>query len=252
MAFGARWATAPLRTLPDFLIIGAPKSSTTSLYTYLTQHPDVYAAIRKEIWFFDRNYDHGEHWYRGHFVTQHTCARHERHTGRRAITGEASPSYLTSPDAPARAASLLPDARYVVLLRNPVDRAISHYHMLARVGREAAPIEDALHESSGYIRLGMYAEHLERWFAAVPRERLLVLPSAGLTAGPDPGFDRVLSFLGLAPWRPSSFAVHLSGEYPTPDAALRARLTQLFAEPNERLWELLGCRWDWDAAVTNP
>src|SRR6187397_1377370 len=121
-------ATSSLRALPDFLILGAQKAGTTALYSYLRRHPAIVGPSWKEVSFFDRHYARGEAWYRGNFPTRLRHALAERRAHARAIAGEASPSYVFHPSAPERVAALVPDARLIALVRNPIDRALSHYH----------------------------------------------------------------------------------------------------------------------------
>src|SRR5436309_16134274 len=106
--------------LPDFIVIGAQKSGTGSLYAYLNGHPDVAGARVKEVHYFDLHYHRGVDWYLDQFPDEAAA--------RPRCTGEASPYYLFHPHAPRRAFDLVPDARLIALLRDPVDRAISHYH----------------------------------------------------------------------------------------------------------------------------
>src|SRR3984885_6145785 len=122
--------------MPAFIIIGASRSGTTSLYDWLTSHPDVSAATRKELHYFtDRNYHKGPRWYRSQFP----LARPGR------ITGESTPQMLYHPLSPERAAADLPaTTRFIALLRDPVDRAISHYWQIRRAGRESEDLETAL------------------------------------------------------------------------------------------------------------
>src|SRR5688572_14326389 len=112
--------------LPDFLIVGAMRSGTTSLHKYLQAHPDVFVASGKEVHFFDRRYGRGLDWYRSRFAGVTT----ER------VVGEATPAYMYDENAIARIAHDLPDARLIVVLRNPVDRAYSHYWRNRSRGRE--------------------------------------------------------------------------------------------------------------------
>ena len=112
--------------LPHFLIIGAQKAGTTSLASYLAAHPGVVPSKRKEVHFFDLNYEKGVDWYRSHFPIARGQGLRRRMRGRRMLTGEASPYYIFHPLAASRAFDLLPAARVIVLLRNPVDRAYSH------------------------------------------------------------------------------------------------------------------------------
>jgi Sulfotransferase domain len=129
-------ATARARSLPGFLIIGAQKAGTTALYAYLRWHPAVLGPSWKEVSFFDRHYSRGEAWYRGQFPNALRLQLVERRSGARPIVGEASPSYLFHPLAPERVAALLPGARLVALVRNPVERAFSHYQHEVALGRE--------------------------------------------------------------------------------------------------------------------
>src|SRR6266480_7948081 len=136
-------ATASLRPLPDFLILGAQKAGTTALYAYLRQHPEITGPSWKEVSFFDRHYARGEAWYRGNFPNSLRA--------RGKLVGEASPSYLFHPLAPERVAGLVPEAKLIALVRNPVDRAYSHYQHEVALGREPLSFEDAV--AAEYERL---------------------------------------------------------------------------------------------------
>ena len=127
-------ATARWRPLPDFLVIGAQKAGTTALYAYLRWHPGITGPSWKEVSFFDRHWWRGEFWYRGQFPLR---------SGQRLV-GEASPSYLFHPLAPERVRSLVPEAKLIALVRDPVDRAYSHYQHEVALGREPLSFEDAL------------------------------------------------------------------------------------------------------------
>jgi hypothetical protein len=253
LAHPRRWlwrrATAALRALPDFVIIGAQRSGTTSTYAYLVQHPRIEAAWHKEVHYFDspRNYRRGPGWYRAHFPL--------RRPGR--ITGEATPEYLLRAKAPARLAALVPRARLVALLRNPVDRAVSHYHHHVRQGRETRPLERALAEQrrtlptgpwsgESYLIRGLYAEQLETVLRAVPREQVLVLLSEELFARPEETVARIVAFLGLPP-HPIDVRGRLSaGRYEPMPPAVRAELIEFFRPHNARLADLLGRDLGWD------
>src|SRR5215212_6336788 len=118
--------------LPDFVLIGTQKGGISFFYRLLSNHPLVRPAATKELHFFDRNkvFDRGEDWYRRCFPES------ARVGGQRTVTGESSPSYLFSAQVPARMAEVIPDAKLVALLRNPIDRAYSHYQMQVRRGTE--------------------------------------------------------------------------------------------------------------------
>lgn len=124
------------RVLPDFVIIGAAKSGTSTLWAWLTGHPHVVGATRKEVEYFSFRYDRGTDWYRHHFPLESDRARFAADHGCPHATGEASPYYLPHPLAPARMASLIPGAKVIVTMRDPVDRAYSAYQMWRRWGSE--------------------------------------------------------------------------------------------------------------------
>jgi hypothetical protein len=254
-------ATAGVRPLPDFLIIGAQKAGTTALYAYLRRHPGITGPSWKEVSYFDRHYDRGEAWYRGNFPN--------RARARGKLVGEASPSYIFHPLGPERVRALVLEALLVALVRNPVDRALSHYHHEVALGREPLSFEDALDAederlrgeeerlvadpryfsrawwSHAYKARGRYAEQLERWLAVFPREQLLILPSEDLGAEPERAHARVLDFLGAAPQRLDSYPRVYEREYEAMNAETRARLAAEFEEPNRRLYELLGRDLGW-------
>ena len=273
----ARRATASARALPDFLIIGAQKAGTTSLYAYLAAHPDVRPAGRKEVHYFDLGFtagaELGEGWYRSMFPLSARLALDGRRTGRPVRTGEASPYYLFHPAAPERAAALVPEARLLVLVRDPVERAWSHYRHEVAAGREQLGFAAALdaeperlagadadlrrgidsaaarsHRTHSYVGRGRYAEQLRAWLEHYPREQLHVMVAEELFARPAPVWRAAVEFLGLAPAAPPPFVVHNPGGVAGDDGmdpACRARLTETFAGSDADLAELLGRSLPW-------
>jgi hypothetical protein len=254
-------ATASARPLPDFLIIGAQKAGTTALYAYLRRHPAITGPSWKEVSYFDRHYGRGAAWYRGNFPN--------RVRARGKLVGEASPSYIFHPLGPERVKALVPEARLVALVRNPVDRALSHYHHEVALGREPLRFEDALDAeedrlrgeeerlaadpsyfsrawwSHAYKSRGRYAEQLERWLAVFPREQLLILPSADLGGEPERTHTQVLDFLGAAPHRLDAYPRVYERQYEAMSPETRERLAAEFEAPNRRLYELLGRDLGW-------
>jgi hypothetical protein len=261
-------ATAAARPLPDFLIVGAQKAGTTALYSYLREHPAIAGPPWKEVSFFDRHFWRGASWYRGHFPNRLYLRGVRARAGVEPTVGEASPSYLFHPLAPERAAALIPDARLIALVRNPIDRALSHYHHEVALGREALPFEQALgHEDERmegelermrdaryfshawwnftYLSRGRYAEQLERWLERFPRDRLLVLPSEDLLERPRETYRQVLEFLGAPAHDLGSYPRIFVRDYPGMEPSTRDRLRGYYAEPNRRLYELLGRDLGW-------
>jgi hypothetical protein len=261
-------ATARWRPLPDFLVIGAQKCGTTALYAYLRWHPGITGPAWKEVSYFDRHYGRGEAWYRGQFPSRPWLWLTGARSGRRPLVGEASPSYVLHPHAPERVRALVPEARLVVLLRDPVDRALSHYNHEVALGREPLSFEQALDreperlrgelERLGdtstfshawwdhtYLARGRYAEQLERWLAVFPREQLLVLASERMRQEPAATYAQVLGHLGAAPFALPEYPPIFEREYAPMAPETRARLACYFAEPNERLYALIGEDLGW-------
>ena len=264
-----RRRSAWARVLPHFIIIGAMKGGTTSLYAYLYKHPSVHRARRKEVHYFDNNMARGLAWYRAHFPTRWAMLRANLSAWRRGqpptITGEASPYYLFHPHAAARAAAVVPSACIIAMLRDPAERAYSHYQHNVRQKIETLSFEDALEAEPErthadlermkhdpefnsarvnqftYAARGEYWWQLEAWLERFPRERTLVIQSEPFFERPADEYARTLAFLGLPPFTDIPFAVHNDGgEYQPMSPATRERLRQRFAEPNRRLALLLG------------
>jgi Sulfotransferase domain len=270
-ALRMRWrsGTAGRRVLPDFVVIGGQRCGSTSLYTILCGHPQVMEASHKELHFFDMNWPRGTDFYRRSFPLRGHLQRRARRLGARVVSGEASPYYLFHPAVPERLASALPDARLIAILRDPVDRAYSQYQLSVRNGHETLPFEDALdaeaerlagveqrlatdpgfrsaaHRHQSYQARGMYLDQLERWWQHVPRERLLVLRSEDMFTDTGAAYARAVEFLGLEPHPRSGFEARNRVGYSSMPPAARARLCELYGEPNRRLEEALGRRLEW-------
>jgi len=262
--------TAQLRMTPDFLVVGAQRCGTTSLFRTVAAHPAVVPpALHKGVHYFDTAYDRGPDWYRGHFPLRATATRLERRLGSRVITGESSPYYLFHPLAGERIANDLPDVRLVALLRDPVERAYSAYtHERAR-GFEAETFERALdleparlageearlrsdptyvshhHQHNAYLARGSYAEQLARLAALVGRERLHVIDSGDFFTAPEASFDAVIDFLDLPAWRPARFEQRNARPRADLQPALRARLDEHFAPDDDALAAWLGRTPSW-------
>ena len=251
-----------MRSLPRFLIVGTQRGGTTSLYHYLAAHPDVRRPVRKEIQYFTLHHDRGDGWYRAHFPVSPA--------NRGRATFEATPYYLFHPHAPARAAASLPDAKIVVLLRDPVSRAFSHWQHTRMRGLEPLDFDDALdaererldgelarlaadpsyrseaHRIWSYATRGEYATQLDRWLAVYPREQLLVMRSEDLYRRPAETHARTLEFLGLPVATLDEYVRYTrrtSGEEMR--AATKQRLEAHFRPHNERLAALVGPDMQW-------
>ena len=262
--------TGSAHVLPDFLIIVAARSGTTSLYEYLTQHPSVIPGVGKEIYFFDKKFAKGINWYKSFFPTKITKSRLENQQKRKCLTGEATPRYLHYYHSPKRVFDLIPNIKLIVLLRNPINRAYSHYQMEVGSGNEKSSFEDAIEQEEdrirddmrkmekdenfysvyfyrkAYLNRGIYADQLERWFKYFPREQFLILKSEDLYSDPAKTYEQVLDFLGLTKFELNLFKAHRKGNYSSISVETRKKLIDYFRPHNERLHKLLGRDFGWN------
>ena len=270
-------ATSAFRPLPDYLIIGTHRAGTTSLHECLLEHPCVapgFPAVQqiKGVRFFDEHYHEGADWYRSHFPTRAYRQWILQRYGRPALAGDASPYYLFHPLAAERAARLVPHARLIVLVRNPIDRAYSHWRRERRDGTEPlATFEQALaaepdrlagetlrilsndryysyaHENFSYLTQGLYMKALDAWLRHFRREQIHVEVSERFSAEPQRVYDRVLQFLGLPPHRLRHGAqANVNPATRELDAHTRRQLAARVAAENRRLEQCLGVPLGWD------
>jgi intracellular sulfur oxidation DsrE/DsrF family protein len=254
--------------LPDFVVIGGQKGGTTSLYHLLTQHPYVEPAASKELHFFDIVFELGIKWYRGCFPVP----RWE--DGWRTITGEATPYYLFHPRVPERMAQVVPQARLIALLRNPIDRAYSHHHQEVTKGSETLGFEEAIeaeearlgdkgeealederyasvgHQWFSYLSRGIYVDQLLRWSEFFRKEQMLVLKSEDFFESPKETLGLVLDFLGLPEWEFETLEIvpkrRNAGDYEQKmDPSTRRKLEEYFEPHNKRLYKFLGRDFGW-------
>ncbi|WP_169983463.1 sulfotransferase domain-containing protein [Microbispora sp. H10836] len=264
VSYAAGRLTSGGRVLPSFLIVGAQRCGTTSLYRALSRHPLVMKPVlRKGVHYFDMAYERGLPWYRAHFpLTSGARMLGFRH-GHAPQAFESAPYYLFHPLAGARIAADLPGVKLIALVRDPVERACSaHAHELAR-GFETEPsFERALaleperlageaerlrsvpgyvshaHRHQAYLARGRYAEQLARLEPLVGRDRILVLDSGLLFRDPAAVYDRVLGFLGLPRLGDVQFERHNARPRQAMPAPVHRRLREHF-EP----WDALLVPW---------
>jgi len=258
-----RKATAPVRLRPNFLVIGAQKAGTTALHGYLRQHPAVFCPDWKELHYFSLKYPLGERWYLSHFPLKAT------HRSEIAV-GEATPAYLFDPRSPARVHAFDPDMKLIVTVRDPVERAYSHYWMEVETRDETRSFEEAIAWEEAeiwpelerwvadpayvsalplfgrsYVARSCYADHLERWLTLFPREQLHALTSEELLTDPARALYGVERFLGVPDWQPVRYSQENVREYPPMSPSTRDHLRRVFEPQDRRLEELLGLELPW-------
>jgi hypothetical protein len=265
--------TSARRPLPDFLIIGTKRGGTTSLWRYLIQHPLVPRLFpawnTKTSHYFEENWPKGEAWYRSHFPTARQRAALERRHGGPSKAGESAPLYMFHPLVAGRVADLMPQARIIVLLRDPVERAFSHWKERRTEGKEPLGFAEALaaedertagerdrliadpdafsepFDSWSYLARGRYLEHLEPWLDRFDRGQLLFLPSESLYRDPAGCYAQVLDFIGLPAYELPAYDVFNDRPSKGMDDTVRAELSAYYRPYNEALAQRLGMTFDW-------
>ena len=264
--------TADLRAEPDYIVIGTKRGGTTSLAAYLYGHPSVTPLFPerlapKGVRYFDEHYDRGDRWYRSHFAT--VLSRGSVHQPRK-LAGESTANYLFHPRAAERAAHAAPDAKILVLVRDPVERAWSHWRERSRLGVETLSFEDALDAEEvrlgdarvqlaanprslvplasnfAYRAQGCYADLLPSWFDQFPEDQIMVVVSEDLYADPAGTYARVLAFLGLAPFDLGQYeAKNYHPPLASMEPASRQALEAFYAPHNRRLEAFLARELSW-------
>ncbi len=241
----------------NFLIIGVGKSGTTSLFYYMCQHPQILPPIQKELDFFNLKFELGIDWYLAHFSPIPNEGGF--------LTGEATPWYLGTDGVEEKVFQLFPNIKLIVVLRNPVARAISHYYMnlsmtenrsleeaitsemtiLRGIGDPTQVSEKYWQTEKGYLWFGLYSYFLEKWMALFPREQFLILHSEDLYNQTANTLQQVFEFLEIPDYSLSDYPKYNSGSYPNISNELRQKLSDFFRPHNQKLEDYLGKKFDW-------
>jgi len=214
--------------LPDFIIVGSPRSGSTSLARYLGEHPQIYMAEQKEIHFFSSYYDRGLAWYESLFSS----------AGEDQLVAEATPTYLADRVAMGRLVDTLPGAKLVMIFRNPTDRAWSDYWMRKNRGLEdrefgeivaseiAAIDAGEIDYDLRFVWHGLYDVHVDHLLSRVDRDQIHVAIFEELASEPETVYSGVCTFLGVDPEvRPDNL-----GETINPHVAFRSLLMRRTAK----------------------
>jgi tetratricopeptide (TPR) repeat protein len=242
---------------PDFIIAGATKCGTSSIHHYLSRHPQILLSHKKELDFYWQHFQRGIDWYLAHFPT--ITDRSD------LITGEATPNYLRFPQVAQRIKDTFPKTKIIVLLRNPVDRAISwHYHKfntgltnldlstaIATEIDRLATVSEAEITNTGYhnpdnIMSSLYLYKLKPWIEILGREQFLILKSEDFYLNTRENMEQVFKFLDLPGCPSNNYPKVNSGSYQDADPALREILIKYFAPYNRQLENYLGMEFGWE------
>jgi len=255
--------TQDIHSEPNFIIIGVDKGGTSSLYDYLIQHPQIKPCVVKEPNYFAMYYDRGMSWYKSCFPTQFSKKNN-------FITGEASTQYYWYPHTAQRIKNSFPNIKLILLLRNPIDRAFSHYNMNVRGAKEDLTFEDAIDEEhqridseykkilddpyyfspkyslQAYISKSLYINILPNWLKHFKKSQFLIIKSEDFYADPDKIYNQTLSFLNLKPFHLEKYHIVRQGKYDGLNPDTRKKLTEFFKPYNEKLYSYLDRNFEWE------
>lgn len=264
-----RFATNSMRSLPNFIIIGASRSGTTSLYYNLNQHPNIYPGAGKASSFFDKNFNKGLNYYRSHFPIQ--PKKIVSSEGKNLfVTGEATTSYLLNPLVPERIFKTIPDVKLIAILRNPIDRAFSHfnYHLTRGESKfstfeEAIEFEEKLlmtgsfkenifnnndldYRFYSYLSEGNYFERLQEFLKFFPLKQIHVINTDNFSENADKIFKEIFEFLNLPKFEIPNNQKLNAVKYEKLNSKTREHLMSYFKPSNEKLSKLLKQNFEWN------
>jgi hypothetical protein len=253
--------TATSRVLPKFLIIGGVRCGTTSLYYDICKHPSVEKAAYDEIGFFDDNYHLGIDWYRSMFPTEKKMNKIQKETGF-CVTGEDTPFYIWNKSVIEKIKNLITEIKLIVILRNPVDRAYSNYHLSVREGNENRSFKDAIRNDikfinykkhnneeltnidfkKSYIAKGLYYDQLLNWFNTFDKKQICIVFTEDLRDNPEDTMRTIFKFLQLPFFSIKKYEKQKMSDYNDMEKEIRMELSRYYESYNEQLFELIKCR----------
>lgn len=239
---------------PDFIIVGASKCGTSSLFQYLNEHPQILLPHKKELNFFTpQNIERGLEWYYAHFpaITDYEGL----------ITGEASPAYFNNPAAREHISQLPKKLKIIILLRNPIERVISWYYHNIKCGQEhrslievitteikqvKATSPEKIDYSCDYVADSIYLNKIKKWLHIIPEDQILIIPTEALASKPEITMKQIFDFLQLPDYTAIEYFRHNQGFYNTESHhQIINTLSDFFTPYNQQLETLLGRKFNW-------
>ena len=242
----------PQAQAPKFIIVGASKSGTTSLFFKLSQHPQILPPHKKEINFFNHNFASGVPWYLAQFPAIAD--------GKQFITGEASPLYIYNQQARTRIKQLFPNTKIIVMVRNPVDRTISEYyhavnHAIEKrtlteiIAREtellATKPRSELLQHFGYLLNSIYLDNIVKWQTDFSPENTLIIESEAFFQQTNEIMQQIWQFIELPEIASSEHIRYNVGSYPPVSSKTKQQLQEFFAPYNRELAAYLNRKFSW-------
>ena len=258
--------TSPFRVLPDFFVIGAGRTGTTSLFHYLSQHPSIVKSAYDELGYFDVNFHLGLNWYRSLFPSIITKFISLQKT-KAFLTYDVTPSYVRRPWTAERIHNIFPNSKLIVVLRNPADRCYSHYYQSTKYGDERTFEQlikqemNEIHEwkngekdnhyfatkvENSILARCFYAEQLTKWFDVFSKDQIMIIKSEELASNTKNIMNAVFKFLKISGFEiPNAKKVNVS-QYNKMEPKSRKLLIDFFRPYNEELYKLIGRDFGWN------
>lgn len=265
-----RTLTSSSRTFPDFMVIGFPKCGTKSLFSYVTQHPNIGIPTKYGKYFFDANFNRGINWYKAHYPTEKQKRMLKEKNGKYCL-GDYSARYMMYYPSALRIKKIVPNTKLIVVLRNPADRAYSQFNFKKKWD-DSLSFNDAIEEDekrlqnweymvennlitrenhvetkTPYFTMGKYVTHLKEWFKVFPKEQFHFVPTDNMSDKIEiqKTVSKVFKFLGLADFEIKEFTRKNVGSYEKIDVEERKILRDYYKPHNEELERLLGMKFNW-------
>ena len=260
--------TGPKRVLPDFLIIGAKRCGTTSLFSHLPEHPCIVESHHDNIGFFNDNFNLGVNWYKSFFPTKSYKKNIEKKHGK-FLAFDVTTRYMENKRTAENIKKIKPEIKIIVMLRNPIDRAYSQFHVSVKDNDEQLSFDEAVNEEMNrlkqeikecndnklrafpkehrhYIRKSLYAMQLRPWFDIFPRDNILVLSTEMFKENEKQIYNEIFKFLDIPEIQIRDKQHMQKGEYTPMNKKVHKELGDFFKKHNEELFDLIGKRFDWD------
>ena len=259
--------TGSIRVLPDFLVIGAKRCGTTSLFYHLPEHPCISKSPHDNMGFFNDNFHLGVNWYKSFFPTIFTRNKIKSEFGN-FLAFDVTTTYMEEESTANNVYQIKPNMKIIVILRNPVDRAYSQYHLNLREKAEKRSFEDAMEENmnelnkesheryeikpkfsaegNNYLKKGLYAQQLRHWLNIFPMESMLILSTEEFESNQQAIYNNIFKFLNISQFEVKNIEKMEKGSYPQMKSETRSLLLDYFRSHNNELFKLIDKKFDWE------
>ena len=259
--------TGFIRVIPDFLVIGAKRCGTTSLYQHLPEHPCISKSPHDNMGFFNDNFHLGVNWYKSFFPTTFTRKKIKSKFGN-FLAFDVTTKYMEEESTANNVYQTKPNMKIIIILRNPVDRAYSQYHLSVRQTAERRSFEDVVEENmnrlnkeshehykikpkfsakeDNYLKKGLYALQLRYWLKIFPRENILIVSTEEFESNQQIIYNKIFEFLNISKFEVKNTKKMEKGNYPPRKSETRNLLLDYFRSHNHELFELINIKFDWD------